>query len=210
MTDGILLAETQGDRELLAYDTIIVDEAHERSLNIDFLLGYLKQLLPQAARPQGGHHVGHARRGTLRAALRHRGGSPRRSSRFPAACFPSTCGSGRCAEALARARPCCRTRPTTRRNWRRPSSTPPRTCGAKVRATSSCSCPANARSGKPATCCAADSRAARTRARSRSCRCSRDFRWRTSSASSRPATAGASCSPPTSRKPRSRCRASAT
>ncbi len=45
MTDGILLAETQGDRELLAYDTIIVDEAHERSLNIDFLLGYLRQLL---------------------------------------------------------------------------------------------------------------------------------------------------------------------
>ena len=45
MTDGILLAETQGDRQLAAYDTIIVDEAHERSLNIDFLLGYLKQLL---------------------------------------------------------------------------------------------------------------------------------------------------------------------
>jgi ATP-dependent helicase HrpA len=45
MTDGILLAETQGDRYLEAYDTIIVDEAHERSLNIDFLLGYLKQLL---------------------------------------------------------------------------------------------------------------------------------------------------------------------
>jgi ATP-dependent RNA helicase HrpA len=45
MTDGILLAETQGDRDLAAYDTIIVDEAHERSLNIDFLLGYLKQLL---------------------------------------------------------------------------------------------------------------------------------------------------------------------
>jgi ATP-dependent helicase HrpA len=46
MTDGILLAETQGDPSLLAYDTIIIDEAHERSLNIDFLLGYLKQLLP--------------------------------------------------------------------------------------------------------------------------------------------------------------------
>ncbi len=45
MTDGILLAETMGDRLLAAYDTIIVDEAHERSLNIDFLLGYLKQLL---------------------------------------------------------------------------------------------------------------------------------------------------------------------
>jgi len=47
MTDGILLAETQHDRFLSAYDTIIIDEAHERSLNIDFLLGYLKQLLPK-------------------------------------------------------------------------------------------------------------------------------------------------------------------
>ncbi|MBL6751820.1 MAG: ATP-dependent RNA helicase HrpA [Nevskia sp.] len=47
MTDGILLAELQRDRELLAYDTIILDEAHERSLNIDFLLGWLKQLLPR-------------------------------------------------------------------------------------------------------------------------------------------------------------------
>jgi ATP-dependent helicase HrpA len=47
MTDGILLAETQGDRFLDQYDTIIVDEAHERSLNIDFLLGYLKWLLPR-------------------------------------------------------------------------------------------------------------------------------------------------------------------
>ncbi|RZS80027.1 ATP-dependent helicase HrpA [Motilibacter rhizosphaerae] len=47
MTDGILLAELQNDRDLLAYDTIIIDEAHERSLNIDFLLGYLKQLLPR-------------------------------------------------------------------------------------------------------------------------------------------------------------------
>lgn len=47
MTDGILLAETQGDPDLRAYDTIIIDEAHERNLNIDFLLGYLKQLLPR-------------------------------------------------------------------------------------------------------------------------------------------------------------------
>jgi ATP-dependent helicase HrpA len=47
MTDGILLAETQHDRFLDRYDTIIIDEAHERSLNIDFLLGYLKQLLPK-------------------------------------------------------------------------------------------------------------------------------------------------------------------
>ena len=45
MTDGILLAETRGDRDLLAYDTLIIDEAHERTLNIDFLVGYVRQLL---------------------------------------------------------------------------------------------------------------------------------------------------------------------
>ena len=50
MTDGVLLAETHSDRELRAYDTIIVDEAHERSLNVDFLLGYLKRLV--AVRPE--------------------------------------------------------------------------------------------------------------------------------------------------------------
>ncbi len=47
MTDGILLAETQGDPLLTAYDTLIIDEAHERNLNIDFLLGYLRQVLPR-------------------------------------------------------------------------------------------------------------------------------------------------------------------
>ena len=47
MTDGILLAETQSDPLLKAYDTLIIDEAHERSLNIDFLLGYLKEILPR-------------------------------------------------------------------------------------------------------------------------------------------------------------------
>ena len=47
MTDGILLAEMQRDRDLRRYDTIIIDEAHERSLNIDFILGYLKSLLPR-------------------------------------------------------------------------------------------------------------------------------------------------------------------
>ena len=48
MTDGILLAEIQGDPLLSRYDTIIIDEAHERSLNIDFLLGYLAQLLARS------------------------------------------------------------------------------------------------------------------------------------------------------------------
>lgn len=47
MTDGILLAEIQQDRMLSQYDTLIIDEAHERSLNVDFILGYLKQLLPR-------------------------------------------------------------------------------------------------------------------------------------------------------------------
>lgn len=47
MTDGILLAETQTDRFLEQYDTLIIDEAHERSLNIDFLLGYIKRILPK-------------------------------------------------------------------------------------------------------------------------------------------------------------------
>ncbi len=47
MTDGILLAETARDRRLLTYDTLIIDEAHERSLNIDFILGYLRSLLPR-------------------------------------------------------------------------------------------------------------------------------------------------------------------
>src|SRR6185437_13813274 len=46
MTDGILLAEMQHDRQLLRYDTLIIDEAHERILIIDFILGYLKRLLP--------------------------------------------------------------------------------------------------------------------------------------------------------------------
>src|SRR5690606_34113582 len=47
MTDGILLAQIQRDPELRAYDTLIIDEAHERSLNIDFILGYLRRLLPR-------------------------------------------------------------------------------------------------------------------------------------------------------------------
>ena len=47
MTDGILLAELQRDRDLRRYDTLIIDEAHERSLNVDFILGYLRRLLPR-------------------------------------------------------------------------------------------------------------------------------------------------------------------
>ena len=84
MTDGILLAEIQRDRALRAYDTIIIDEAHERSLNIDFLLGYLKQLLPAPPGPQGHHHLGDDR---PRAVRRHFGGRAR-SSRCRGRTYP--------------------------------------------------------------------------------------------------------------------------
>lgn len=73
MTDGILLAEIQADRWLSKYDTLIIDEAHERSLNIDFLLGYLKQLLPR--RPDLKLIVTSATIDTARFAA-HFGGAP--------------------------------------------------------------------------------------------------------------------------------------
>jgi ATP-dependent helicase HrpA len=65
VTDGILLAETQGDPWLNEYDTIIVDEAHERSLNIDFVLGILKRLVQRRKEPQADHHLGHHRYGEI-------------------------------------------------------------------------------------------------------------------------------------------------
>ena len=165
MTDGILLAETQGDRDLSRYDTIIVDEAHERSLNIDFLLGYLQRLLARRPRPQGvitsatidaerfARHFAHAGRS---GAGDHGVGA--HVSRSKSAIAP-----------LARATP----KPTTKRSSRRRSRAPPKTCGAQHPATSSCSCPASARSARPPTCCGARSRGGRTRARSRSCRSTR-------------------------------------
>ncbi|CAM5601072.1 hypothetical protein SSTU70S_05399 [Stutzerimonas stutzeri] len=64
MTDGILLAETQHDRFLEKYDTIIVDEAHERSLNIDFLL-VPEDAAAAPAGPEGDHHLGNHRLGAL-------------------------------------------------------------------------------------------------------------------------------------------------
>ncbi len=73
MTDGVLLAEIGHDRELRRYDTIIIDEAHERSLNIDFLLGYLKQLLPR--RPELRVIITSATIDTARFA-EHFGGAP--------------------------------------------------------------------------------------------------------------------------------------
>ena len=65
MTDGILLAETQTDPLLKNYDTLIIDEAHERSLNIDFLLGYIRQIPAAPARSESHRHLGHHRRGPV-------------------------------------------------------------------------------------------------------------------------------------------------
>ncbi len=72
MTDGILLAETQGDPLLRAYGTIVIDEAHERSLNIDFLLGFLRHLIAKTERPESRHYLRHHRRGEVLGPLRRR------------------------------------------------------------------------------------------------------------------------------------------
>ncbi|MFD2123097.1 AAA family ATPase, partial [Streptomyces cirratus] len=72
MTDGILLAEIQTDRELRAYDTIIIDEAHERSLNIDFPAGLPLAAAAEASRPQGRDHLGDHRPAALLPPLRGR------------------------------------------------------------------------------------------------------------------------------------------
>ena len=72
MTDGILLRELEHDRQLRRYDTLIIDEAHERSLNIDFLLGVLKRLLPQRPELRVIDHVRDHRSAALRRVLRRR------------------------------------------------------------------------------------------------------------------------------------------
>ena len=70
MTDGILLAEAQKDRLFRAYDTLIIDEAHERTLNIDFILGLLKKILPRRPDLKVDHHFGHHRSGKILPGLR--------------------------------------------------------------------------------------------------------------------------------------------
>ncbi|WP_230456939.1 hypothetical protein [Bordetella pertussis] len=105
MTDGILLAESQRDPLLRRYDTIIIDETHERSLNIDFLLGYLKQLLPR--RPDLKVIITSATIDAERFA-RHFAAGPsvrRPSSRCRGACIRWKCATARCS------RPCPTKRP---------------------------------------------------------------------------------------------------
>ena len=115
MTDGILLAEIQRDRLLTGYDTLIIDEAHERSLNIDFILGYLKQLLPR--RPDLKVIVTSATIDTERFAAHF--GRRRRSSRCRAAPTRSRSATGPLGDE-----PTTGTRP-------RPSATPSTSCATE-------------------------------------------------------------------------------
>ncbi len=112
MTDGILLAEMQHDRMLRRYDTLIIDEAHERSLNIDFILGYLKQLLPR--RPDLKVIITSATIDPERFS-RHfgrdpDGRTPPRSSRSPAGRTRWRSATGRCCCPATRPRRATRAR----------------------------------------------------------------------------------------------------
>ena len=176
MTDGILLAEIQRDRMLRRYDTLIIDEAHERSLNIDFILGYLAQLLPQrpdlkvivtSATIDTARFAGHfAADGVDRAGDRGRPGGRTRSRS----------ATGRSA-----------TSPTTTATRCRRSSTPSTSSTAKGPATCSCSCQRRARDPRhrrrPAP--------ARAAATPRCCRCTPGCRRPSSTASSSRTAAGA-------------------
>ena len=145
MTDGILLAETQSDPLLRAYDTIIIDEAHERSLNIDFLLGYLRQILPR--RPDLKIIVTSATIDADRFAQHF-------ASRDGPA--PVIQVSGRLYPVEQRWRPFEESRDhdlddaiadAVDELWRGPAARrPPATCW--------CSCPASARSARPPSTCA--------------------------------------------------------
>ena len=132
MTDGILLAEIQRDRRLLRYDTLILDEAHERSLNVDFLLGYLRELLPRrpdlkvivtsaTIEPERfAAHFGGAEYGSSGGAEYGSSGggydpaAERRSSRCPVAHIRSRSVTGHWKSQYRRMTPTTLTTPTTR------------------------------------------------------------------------------------------------
>ena len=135
MTDGILLTELARDRQLNRYDTLIIDEAHERSLNIDFILGYLRKLLPE--RPD------------LKVIITSATIDPERfAAAFGGA--PVVEVSGRTYPVEVRYRPRSRAAKTATRA--RPSSTRWTSCPARDLATSWSSCPVSARSATPPTC----------------------------------------------------------
>ena len=140
MTDGILLAETQGDRAARGLRHDHRRRGARAQPQHRLPAGLSQAAAAAAARPEADRHVGDDRRRALRAPFRH--------CRRPA---PVIEVSGRMYPVEVRYRPLGRAtrRPTTKRSSRRRSSPPPRICGAKVRATSSCSCRASARSARP-------------------------------------------------------------
>lgn len=134
MTDGILLAQIQRDPQLLAYDTIIIDEAHERSLNIDFLLGYLSRLLPQ--RPDLKLIITSATIDSERfaahfspAALARRGGAPEYVTDVLADLAPIVEVSGRTFPVEIRYRPLSPDEDEAATEGERPASGSPRKKG---------------------------------------------------------------------------------
>ena len=202
VTDGLLLAEIRHDRLLRRYDTIIVDEAHERSLNIDFLLGYLKGILP--------------RRPDLKLIITSATIDPGRFGRhFGGA--PVVEVSGRTYPVEVRYRPLAgpddarrrrrrhrRRRPSATRSTR--SATPSTSSWPRGPATSSSSSAASARSATPprrcaGACASGDRRAAALRAA---------VQRRAAAGLPRRTPSAVSCWPPTSPRPRSPCPASAT
>ena len=181
MTDGILLAEIQSDRWLSAYDTLIIDEAHERSLNIDFLLGYLKTLLQK--------------RRDLKVIVTSATIDTERFSRhFGDAPVVDVEGRGHPVErALAAAGRRGRRRRASARSSK--ASSPPAT-RSPVSARSAirwCSCPANARSAMPTRRWSGANTAI-----PKCCRCTRDCRRATRTGCSIPGRSDASCWRPTS------------
>jgi len=195
MTDGILLAETQTDPLLQAYDTIIIDEAHERSLNIDFLLGYLRQILPR--RPDLKIVVTSATIDADRFAKHFA------SRNGPA---PVIMVSGRTFPVEQRYRPFEESRDyglneamadAVDELWQGGA-------GGDILIF----CRASARSAKPPTTCANTWCTSRSRATPRCCRCLPASHRPSRTGFLKRPTAAASCWPPTWPKPRSRCPAS--
>ena len=180
MTDGILLAEIQRDRELRRYDTIIIDEAHERSLNIDFILGYLKQLLP--------------RRPDLKVIITSATIDPER--------FAEHFGGAPIIEVSGRTYPVeVRYRELTDDQTKGIVDAVQRADRPRDPATSSCSCPGSGRSATPPMRWARSGCGDRATS-STYCRCSPGCR-RPSSIESSPRTRnGASCWRPTSQRRR--------